>query len=359
MRKIPSLIAAVAVVGLVAGAAVAQSAGECELKPFEYNAELGDGLPIPDFDPQNPERLINTINVEDSGAVLDVNVYVMISHSLIGDLTIDVSHGGITVRLWDRQCGESADMDIIFDDEGDPVACGSPTVGRFQPFESLTAFDGSDIHGDWTLTVADNNIGQLGTLRKWGISGTLRGVECCTGAVLGSNPPDGAIDARELHEFGNPNNLTGLRSFVVAFDDSGSVVAECFAVSETGGGSPPSIVGIDQLPGNEVRVNFDRPITEQQWTTLAYLGTGGKTLIDVGFLPGDVNQSKQSTGRDVSELIDCLNEIVVCADYQTDINRSGDPNGNDITRLINVLQEVPNQDPRAWLNETIVDEPNP
>ncbi len=327
---------------------------ECQGEPFgPYESE--PNLAIPD---NTPEGVMDTIKVEDSGVIADVDVNVVIAHAFIGDLTIDVEHGGVSVRLWDRQCGGSINMDVIFDDEGDPVACSSPTVGRFQPVGALSDFDLGNIQGDWTLTVADNGIGDIGTLVKWGIAGTLRGVECCTGHVLESSPPDGAIDARELHEFGNPDNLTGLRSFVVVFDDSSTIVAQCFGVEETGGGTPPNIVNIEKQ-GNEVRVNFDRPITEQQWTTLAYNGTGGRTLIDVGFLPGDVNQSKASNGTDISELVDCLNESIVCADYQTDINRSGDPNGNDITRLINVLQAVPNLDPRAWLNETIVDEPNP
>jgi len=393
MRKIPSLIAAVAVVGLVAGATFAQEdcndngvpdlcdidcrnegcerfpecgtypdcngdniPDECQGKGFEFESEVN--REIPDFDPQNPQVLMDTINVQESGIVADVNVSVIITHTFIGELTIDIAHGGLNVRLWDRQCGENDNLDIIFDDEGDPVVCGSPTVGRFQPVGSLSDYDFLDVNGDWTLTVADNAIGNIGTLNKWGISGTLREFECCTGNVLDSNPPDGAIDARELHEFGNPQNLTGLRAFLVTFDDNTSIVRECFSVEETGGGTPPDIVRVEKLPGNEVRVNFNRPITEQQWTTLAYNGTGGTTLIDVGFLPGDVNQSRQSTGRDVTELIDCLNKQIVCADYQTDINRSGDPNGNDITRLINVLQSPP-QDPRPWLNETIIEEPNP
>lgn len=326
---------------------------ECEGEGFRYQSR--PNVPIPDNDPNG---VSDTINVPDSGNIADVNVNVSIVHTFIGDLTIDVEHAGITVRLWDRQCAGNDDLDIIFDDEGDPVLCATPTVGRFQPVQPLDVYDNGDITGDWTIKVVDNAPQDIGTLVAWGITGTLRGFECCVAVQTGSNPPDGAIDAREEHKASEPGNLTGLRAFVLTFDDNTSVVRQCFSVAETGGGEPPVVVRVDRLENNEVRVNFNRPITVQEWTTLAYNGVGGTTLTDVGFLPGDVNQSRQSTGRDISELIDCLNGIVVCADYQTDINRSGDSNGNDITALINVLQ-ASSEYPREWLNETIVEEPNP
>jgi subtilisin-like proprotein convertase family protein len=312
-------------------------------------------VPIPDNDPNG---VTDVISVPDSGNIADVNVQVSIFHTFIGDLTIDIEHAGITVRLWDRQCDTNEDLDVIFDDEGDPVVCATPTVGRFQPVQSLDAYDHGDLQGDWTLTVADNAPQDIGTLVAWGISGTLRGFDCCVAVQVGNNPPDGAIDAREEHQASQPGNLTGLRAFVATFDDNTSVVRQCFSVAETGGGDPPVVVRVDRLQNNEVRVNFDRPITVQEWTTLAYNGVGGTTLTDVGFLPADVNQSRQSTGRDISELIDCLNDVIVCADYQTDINRSGNPNGNDITSEINLLQQS-SEYPRGWLNETIVEEPNP
>jgi|GEM_PF-5635644 len=327
---------------------------ECQGDPFEKESGVID-LPIPDDD---PDGVSHTINLPDLGPIADVNVYVYITHTFIGDLTIDVKHNDITVRLWDQQCGSNVDLEILFDDEGEPVVCATPTVGRFQPVQDLDVYDFEEVVGDWTLTVADHSPGDIGTLVKWGVSGTLRPFPCCTGVLIESDPPDGAIDAREEHEAEHPENLTGLTSFVLLFDDDTSIVRQCFSVEETGAVPPPEVIGVEKLGGNQVRVNYDRPITVQEWTTLTYRGVGGPALTDVGFLPGDVNQSRRSTGRDISELIDCLNDVIVCALYQTDMNRSGDPNGNDITALIDILQvSVPY--PRAWLNEEIVPEPNP
>ncbi len=328
---------------------------ECEGEPFDYQSgEIK--LEIPDDD---PEGVSHTINVPDHGNIADVIVNVSIIHSFIGDLTIDVEHNGIVVRLWDLQCGENDNLDIIFDDDGDPVVCATPTVGRFQPFEALDAFNNGDLFGDWTLTVVDHTPEDLGTLVEWGISGTLRKFDCCVGDLVEADPPDGAIDAREEHEWFDPERLTGLKAFVVTFDDDTSIVRQCFSVEETGGGDPPKIKSIEKIGGNQVRVNFDRAITVQEWTTLAYEPQVGQSvLIDVGFLPGDVNQTRQSTGRDISELIDCLADPGRCADYQADINRSGEANGNDITDLIDVLQASAKY-PREWLNETIREEPHP
>lgn len=327
---------------------------ECEFDQVTYDFPVN--IAIPDNDPNG---ISDTQSIGDSAILADVDIRVVINHTFLGDLVIDVTHGATTVRLWDRQCGTEENMDVIFDDEGIPVICGTPTQGNFRPVEPLSSFDGQDLFGDWTLFVSDNAGADLGTLVSWSVIAGIPQPVCCQGTLVSSDTiPDGGIDAREEHEFCDPGNLTGLSSFVFTFDDSSTVVDSCFDVVETGGGAPPMIVSVDQLGGNQVRVNLDRPITAGEWTTFGYNGVFTQSLVDIGFLPGDVNQSGKVTGADITELIDCLNNQIFCADYQTDIDRSGLTNGNDITRLIDVLQD-PACDPFAWLNVELVDEPNP
>ena len=327
---------------------------ECEGEEFQFGSGRID-LPIPDDD---PDGVSHTIEVETEGNVTHVHIHVSILHTAIGDLTIDVEHKGISVRLWDSSCGENDDLNIIFDDDGEPVVCATPTVGRFQPVQGLDAFANGDLFGDWTLTVRDNNPEDIGTLVRWGISGTLRNFDCCVGDVVESDPPDGIIDAREEHLEFEPEVLTGLDAFFVTFDDSTSVVRQCFSVTETGGGEPIQIASVRKFGENQIQISFDRPLTVQEWTTLTYQPLGGEAVkIDVAFLPGDVNQSRKSTGSDISDLIDCL-DSGRCSDIETDINRSGEANGSDIVDLIDLLTET-NKYPRVWLNEEIGPEPNP
>jgi subtilisin-like proprotein convertase family protein len=310
-------------------------------------------LPIPDED-----CVTDTQSIPDSGEIGDVNVSVTINHTFLGDLVIDVSHNLASARLWDRQCGDDENMDVIFDDAGDPVICGSPTVGVFQPQTPLAVFNGDDLFGTWELTVCDEAGEDVGTLINWKLIIGVPQPLCCQGTLLSSDTiPHGGIDAREEHEFFDEGNLTGLSSFEFTFDDSSTVTEDCWLITETGGGSPPNLVDVVQLGGNRVRLDLDRPITAGEWTTFGYIGVN-QSLVDIGFLPGDVDQSGVVTTFDVTVLIDCITNQQQCAIYQEDIDRSGLVNGNDITRWTDVVQAA-NGDPFPWLNEELPPQPNP
>ncbi len=122
-------------------------------------------IPIPDLGQAD-----STQTIIDSFNLVDLDVSVTLNHTFISDLEIQVEHGGTIVTLYDNHCGSEDDMDILFDDEAAIVIgnnCASPYVGTFQPFESLTAFDGVDAQGDWTLTVFDQVGADIGTLLEW------------------------------------------------------------------------------------------------------------------------------------------------------------------------------------------------
>ncbi|MHC4618765.1 MAG: DUF7901 domain-containing protein [Planctomycetota bacterium] len=136
--------------------------------PSIYEAD--PGLPIPDNDPLG---VSDTITVPDSFILADVDVDVIIDHTYIGDLIIKVEHLGTTVTLWNRACVFPDDIDAVFDDEGNDVVCTSPTVGNITPSstfgDALSAFDGMDSAGDWTITVSDNGHDDTGTLLHWSV----------------------------------------------------------------------------------------------------------------------------------------------------------------------------------------------
>lgn len=164
-------------------------------------------------------------------------------------------------------------------------------------------------------------------------------VAACDGPIVTSEPPSGAIDAREPHSVSDANDLSGWSSVEIAMSGR---VESCgvgdFSISEIGGGPPvPVVLTVDPVSEFSVRVDLDRPIEPGAWTVITHKSSGSKVCL--GFLPADANQNLLSTTGDISALIDSINLVPgrILPDYATDINRSGITNGQDILRLIDLL----------------------
>src|SRR6185295_9638305 len=83
---------------------------------------------------------------------------------------------GVSVNLWNRQCGGQDNMDVTFDDEGaSDAACTDIPNGLhlqtadqiFNGGPGLSAFDGMDKAGDWTVTISDNAGADVGNFNSW------------------------------------------------------------------------------------------------------------------------------------------------------------------------------------------------
>ncbi len=121
----------------------------------------------------------STIIVNDSYCVGDVDVDINITHTYIGDLTIDLtSPSGTTVRLHDRSGGSADDIVLTYDDEG--IAPDGPGT--------LANFDLSSLTGVWTLTVTDHAGQDTGTLNSWALRIAPAGDECPTPVLVYSFP---------------------------------------------------------------------------------------------------------------------------------------------------------------------------
>ena len=147
---------------------------------IQYNTS-SPSLAIPDDDVTG---VSDTITVAESGTVNHINVYVDIDHSAVGDLEATLSHGGTTVTLFDNIPSDGPSPTCLadgirasFDDDlgvsGDiQDSCpgdGSVISGQYVPHEALSAFDGMDPAGDWTLTIVDNVDKDTGTLNEWSL----------------------------------------------------------------------------------------------------------------------------------------------------------------------------------------------
>lgn len=106
----------------------------------------GEGnLDIPDNDPSG---ITTNITVDDAGEIRDLKVNVDITHTWKGDLRVQLARAGEVITLHDRAGGSADNISESYD---------------------VTAFDGTDMNGVWTLIVSDNAGYDLGTLNGWSL----------------------------------------------------------------------------------------------------------------------------------------------------------------------------------------------
>ena len=129
-------------------------------------------LTIPDIDLAG---ISSTITVAGGPASIDyVRVYLDISHTWVGDVTVELtSPTGTTITLTWRN-GGSGDgyRDTVFDDiyGSEPIGMGvAPFDGIYNPEGLLSGFDTEAADGEWTLIVIDAAGGDTGTLNSWKI----------------------------------------------------------------------------------------------------------------------------------------------------------------------------------------------
>jgi probable HAF family extracellular repeat protein len=152
--------------------------------------------------------------------------------------------------------------------------------------------------------------------------------------VATSDPPNGAIDARQPFEpdGGAPQ---GWDRFDLMVAGAPRVVAENFYVTSSAG-LEPRIAGVT-VDGGTIEVQFEAPIPTGAWTTVHYSCGDGGPAVRAGFLPGDADNDRTSSPLDILALIDALNSVTPLPDYATDIDRSGQPAPGDILRLVDLL----------------------
>ncbi len=113
------------------------------------------------------------LNISASGTITDLNLNnLKITHTWVNDLKVSLtSPGGTTVLVLDQPCNSEDNVDLNFDDEAsnsyNSIPCPPIGGGNYQPNAALSAFDGEDLNGTWTLTVEDVFAQDGGTLDSW------------------------------------------------------------------------------------------------------------------------------------------------------------------------------------------------
>ncbi len=142
---------------------------------------------IPD---NNLSGVSDTIQIDDSRVIQDLDIRLDISHPFTGDLVVDLTHiaSGTTISLLNRpgspgQLCTNDNVKAILDDDAYLFANGQcvknyydyyprnlipPTIGGiFRPLQALTNLNNLSASGGWRLTVSDQGPGDAGTLRSW------------------------------------------------------------------------------------------------------------------------------------------------------------------------------------------------
>lgn len=126
----------------------------------------------------------STISVTDTGTVSGVDFTLNdLTHTYINDLFATLTHDGVTVTWLNRSGGsDNLDGTYTISDAGLTTiggGTGNPRPsGTYDAFSSLSAFDGTSVAGDWTLTISDQVGADAGNLDSWTLD--VNGV---TGAV--------------------------------------------------------------------------------------------------------------------------------------------------------------------------------
>jgi subtilisin-like proprotein convertase family protein len=136
------------------------------------NVVASSDIPVPIPEGQT---ITSTLSVSSPiTSLTDLNVLNLdISHVWIADLTVKLkSPQGTEITLLQWICGDQNDILINFDDESTAnygsFPCPPVNNGTYKPLSPLSAFDGENPNGTWTLTVADV-YEDAGVLNAWSI----------------------------------------------------------------------------------------------------------------------------------------------------------------------------------------------
>ncbi|MEO6037401.1 MAG: reprolysin-like metallopeptidase, partial [Saprospiraceae bacterium] len=138
------------------------------------------------IDPASINTVLSNIQVPDNRIIGDVNVFVAINHTWVGDVSATLTNPtGQNFSLF-SQPGVPADdfgcsgdnLEVTFDDAAALLAsdfensCGNlPAISDdFQPIQALSALNGQNAQGTWQLSVTDNLPEDGGALTAWSLS---------------------------------------------------------------------------------------------------------------------------------------------------------------------------------------------
>ena len=149
-----------------------------------------DNLPV-EIPSDGPVTITSSVTILQDLPVSDVNLALEIDHTFLEDLVINlISPSGTKVALVSKSCGNSNNINAIFDDDGSELGCsGDPAIsGTVRPLGALGSFNGESALGTWTLEIEDTAASDGGQLKSF----TLE--VCAEGTFRPDEDEDGVFD---------------------------------------------------------------------------------------------------------------------------------------------------------------------
>lgn len=150
-----------------------------------------------------------------SGAIVDVNVAVNVTHPNLQNLRIGFVRpgGGGFSTLFNQQCAGNANLDVVFDSQAPALVCGSPTQGTYAPEFNLNAINGASAQGVWQFGFRDSVAGGTGTVNSFSLEICTQVLQLATqefkfeNFVLYPNPNNGNFTVQFNSKTGNKINI--------------------------------------------------------------------------------------------------------------------------------------------------------
>ncbi len=178
------------------------------------------------------------IPVATSFIVGDVDFGVLLSHTYRSDLRISLqSPAGTTVQLLLNTGGSVDNLNVLFNDEAaaaiathntvDTVGAVPPYQRTFQPNSPLSAFDGQNAQGNWTMVICDSVAIDVGTFTRADLYITQQEVSITKTSSIVSDPVNATT---------NPKAIPG------------ATIRYCFLFSNLFGATAVGVTTTDVLP---------------------------------------------------------------------------------------------------------------
>ncbi len=160
-----------------------------------------------------------SIDVPDTFIISDVNVHPVFTHPNVGELYFGIRPASQTsglIRLTSGSCAGNANLDLVYDSQGQNVDCSNTTSGAAtKPQDTFNVMNGQQANGEWLFFMTDINVdGDSGTLDEL----TLTLCSSTLSPVLKTEN----FGLNDFALYPNPNTGT----FSVSFNsDSGEVIS--------------------------------------------------------------------------------------------------------------------------------------
>ena len=265
----------------------------------------GAAQPIPD----NSNAGVNlTLAVSGVGTISDLNfkiggtscttatgaTTVGIDHTWVGDLVVTLkSPQGTTVTLINQAGGVNNNgqnfCNTTLDDEStggliqNVTPAQAPYTGSFKPATPLSAFDGQNANGTWTLNVSDRGAVDTGNVRAFsliitplGCSTTalatpveIRSDSALTSVFAGSNPISSKVGFNPIQIFNSTNSIASIASLVAGQHDG---QASAIYLADAFDGTHPSRVEDDLVRTDFVWKRYNYMIGSWRGDNVSHYG---------------------------------------------------------------------------------------